>query len=55
MKPYTVTIRFWGLTGEYENRVDVNAKTANSAVKKASKVIGNRDARVISVVPKVWP
>lgn len=55
MKPYTVTIRFQGLTGEYTNRVDVQAKTADSAVRKASKVIGNRDAYVVSVVPKVWP
>ncbi len=49
MKNFTVKIRFQGLTGEYLSSIDVRAKTAESAKKKASKVIGNRDGYVVSV------
>ncbi len=50
MKNFIVNIRFFGLTGEYLSRVDVRAKTEASAKKKASKVIGNRDGYVVSVI-----
>lgn len=49
MKKWTVTIRFQGLTGEYTSKVDVLAKTAASAKKKAARVIGNRDGYVVTV------
>lgn len=50
MKNYTVTIRFTGLTGEYLSKVETRARDTKSAARKASKVIGNRDGYVVSVV-----
>lgn len=55
MKNYTVTLRFFGLTGEYTTQEDVRAKHAASAKKKASRVIGNRDGYVVSVCEKPTP
>lgn len=49
MKNFTVTLRFFGLTGEYTTQVNVRAKHAESAKKKASKCIGNRDGYVVTV------
>lgn len=49
MKKFIVTIRFIGLTGEYTSRVDVEARNAESARRKATKVIGNRSGEVVAV------
>lgn len=49
MKNFTVKIRFTGLTGEYVSQVDVQARHASAATKKAEKSIGNRDGYVVSV------
>lgn len=49
MKWWIVKLEFVGLTGKYQSSVDVRARDAASAEKKASRVIGNRDGRVISV------
>ena len=49
MKTFKVRIEFTGLTGKYISDVEVRAKNAKSAEKKASLVIGNRDAWVVSV------
>lgn len=49
MKDFVVTIRFLGLTGEYTSQVEVKARNAESAKKKASKCIGNRDGEVVTV------
>ncbi len=54
MKTFTVKIRYYGLTGEYMTSDDVLARTAESAKKKASKAIGNRDGMVISVCEKTY-
>ena len=50
MKNYIVKIEFSGLTGKYTSEVNVKAKNEQAAEKKASKVIGNRDAWIFSVV-----
>lgn len=50
MKNFTVKIRFVGLAGEYLTSVDVRARDAKSATKKAEKTIGNREGYVVSVV-----
>lgn len=49
MKTFKVKIEFVGLTGKYVSEVEVTAKNAKSAEKKASKSIGNRDGWVVAV------
>lgn len=50
MKTFKVKIEFVGLTGKYVSEVEVKARDYKSAEKKASKVIGNRDAWIFSVI-----
>jgi len=49
MKTYIVKVEYEGLAGKYTTEAEIEAQTADSASKKASKKIGNRDGRVISV------
>ena len=49
MKVFTVRIEYVGITGKYWSDVEVKARNAKSAEKKASQTIGNRDGFVISV------
>lgn len=53
MKNFRVIIEFTGLGGTYRSEVKVLAKNSNSAINKASKVIGNRDGIVISVIEEI--
>lgn len=49
MKTFKVTIEFMGLTGKYFSEVEVRAKNAKSAEKKALLTAGNRDVMSVSV------
>lgn len=55
MKTYTVTIRFIGLTGTYDSKVDVEARDAKSATRKAAKTIGDRSGEIITVCEALAP
>lgn len=48
MKTFKVKIEFLGLTGKYISEVEVKARNAKSAEKKARRTIGNRDGWVVS-------
>lgn len=50
MKNFIVTLRFYGLTGEYTTRFECKAKTSASAKKKAERTIGNRDGYVVTIL-----
>lgn len=47
MKWWIVKIEFVGLTGKYVSNVEVRARDAKSAEKKAARSIGNRDGWVV--------
>lgn len=50
MTNFIVTIEFVGLTGTYRSRVEVRARNVQSARRKVSLTIGNRDGTIISVI-----
>jgi hypothetical protein len=50
MKDFIVTVEFSGLTGNYRSRIDVRARNAKSATRKARAHFGNRDGFVVSVI-----
>lgn len=55
MKKFTVTIRFEGLAGTYESKVDVEARNDRSARNKAAKTIGNRTGYIVAVCEGIVP
>lgn len=48
MRTFKVKIEFCGLTGIYYSEFEVKARNVQSAERKASLVIGNRDGRIVA-------